>query len=169
MPRMDFTDGDEIGEFKKRDPMTAGWYLVYVAGVMEAQSKEGNDMWKVTYKVIQGPKENPNEEYKNREFRDNLVWAGGALPRVELALKSMGLNTRGGEVDWQPAMIEGKAVYVELEPVNDRPYTNAAGDEKTFTGNEITFAGFKPVEAEVAQQLQEAGYGAEPAEEELPF
>jgi len=120
-------------------PLPIGEYLCEVFEVKEAETKNDDPMWKITYKIIQ------DGVHYGRYIWDNLIFSDNekARQRYKLALGRIGLNTeKKGEQDLEPGMIDGKKVWITvgLKPYEDR---REDSNGKLKMKNDVPFAGYR--------------------------
>jgi hypothetical protein len=130
MPRINFSKVDDA---KSLPP--AGLYVCAVASVKEGETRDGDEMWRVRYKVIKG-------EQAGKVFFDNLVFSEAAMPRVKLACKALGIDTTA-EVELNSEDILGLICSVRLEPSE---YVDKRGKTKQTVS--VPFDGYGPAGGE---------------------
>jgi len=113
---------------KKREPLPPGEYHVKVETCEEKTSTAGNDMFNLGMVVLEG-------EQENRRIWDHLVFAGGALKRVKIAMCAMGYP-KDYKGDVTPDMLIGKEVVVTVITESDM----YQGEERER--NVVTFGGY---------------------------
>ena len=126
MPKIDFDKHEEPSDYS---PIPEGEYLVEVEKVEERSTNAGDEMWSLTFAVVEG-------EYAGRKVWDNMVFSEAAMGRVKLICSRMGLSVKG-EVDLKPSMLMGRRVIVDTyhEEYEDN-------DGNTKTKSSIPFAGY---------------------------
>lgn len=147
MPKIDFSKIDDVQDFS---PLPDGKYLCKLAGIEEASTQYGDEMWKLRFEVIKG-------EHTGRFIFDNLVFSEAAMKRVKLICSRLGLDV-SSEIEITPELLEGRKCYVS---VLTEEYEDNEGNNKKR--NVVPFAGY-----ERAQDTGENGVEND-SEENLPF
>lgn len=135
MPKVDFNDVPDTEDFS---PLPDGDYRCRCDEIKEEVSKNGNDMWNMTFIVTGG-------EYKNRKIFDNMVFTEKAMNRVKLISHRLGgieVDTIG-EIDLRPPMFIGKEVILT---VIETSYADSEGNEKKK--NKVIFGGYAAIKDE---------------------
>ena len=154
MPRLNWDQYDEASN--SRDPLPDGTYLAELTAVEEASTKNGDEMWRLDFTVMEP------RECRGRHFFDNMVFSEAAMGRVKLICNRMGLETKG-EVEMLPSMIKGRKALVT---VTTEAYQ--AKDGTLRKRNSVPFAGYTRVDgAAVAGDVAAGPNGS--AEDNLPF
>lgn len=135
MPKIDFSRIDDVQDYS---PIPAGKYLCAVENVEEAQTQNGDEMWKLRFRVADG-------KHTGRMIFDNMVFSEAALKRVKLICSRLGLDV-SKELDLTPAAIKGRACLLTVD-IED--YEDSEG--KTKKRNVVPFAGYERAEGEASQ------------------
>lgn len=105
MPRINWDTVPEAGEF---EVIPEGEYHCRLLSAEETTSKNGNEMWNLTWVIIAG-------EHTNQRIFDRLVFDGGkAQGRVKLLFKRCGAGELTGDMDIDPSMIVGRECMVSV-------------------------------------------------------
>jgi len=148
MPKVNFADVEDSQDFS---PLPDGEYPCILSGLEEVQTKAGDEMWRLTFKVEKG-------EYAGRKIWDNMVWSTAAMKRVKLICSRLGLDV-SGELDVQPVNILDAQVYITVEQGEYE-----ANDGTVKKKNVVPFAGYRAIESSTGgEQKKEDG------EDDLPF
>ena len=150
MPKLDLTHVDDVENFP---PLPDSQYFCELVEVEEAQTKNGDELWKLRFEVASGI-------HRGRFIFDNLVFSEKALKRVKHICSALGLET--GVLDLTPDLIKGKFCFITV-------YTEEyqTSDGKTKMRNTVFFAGYEEAtEADVKAAEKE---DEETDEEEAPF
>lgn len=128
MPKIKFGEVEDMQQFR---PVPPGSYLCRVERVEETETQNGDEMWRLGLKVVEG-------EHAGRWVFDNLVFSPMALKRVKSFCKAVGIDVNG-EVSLESDMIRGKQcrVMVDIEE-----YADLNG--KVTKRNTVPFAGYEP-------------------------
>lgn len=129
MPRINFSKVDDAATLAP-----TGQYICAVAGVKVDKTKDGDEMWRVRFKVIKG-------DQAGKVIFDNLVFSVAAMPRLKLAAKALGIDT-SAEVEINPADILGLMCSVRVEPSE---YQDKRGKTKQTVS--VPFDGYGPLGA----------------------
>lgn len=113
------------------EPIPDGRYLCEVEDVSQTTNRNGDEMWKLRFRVTDGP-------YIGRAVFDNLVFSPMAHKRVKLVCRNLGLDV-SGEVDLTPEMLYSKRCILT---VYIRDYTDKDGETRTI--NYVPFDGYSP-------------------------
>ncbi len=132
MPTVDFNNIDDVDDFT---PLPEGQYPGRLDRIEEAQTKHGDEMWKLRFVVESG-------EYMGRYIFDNMVFSEAALKRVKLICSRMGLDV-SGETELTPESLKGRSclITVGIEDYGD-------DEGKIKTRNVVPFAGYDSLEAD---------------------
>ncbi|MFH1680407.1 MAG: DUF669 domain-containing protein [Candidatus Eisenbacteria bacterium] len=139
MPRVNLRAERSEPKFK---PLPEGHYLCRVDDIEEAETRNGDAMWKIRFSITEGA-------YKERRVFDRLVFSNAAQERLAIFCTAFGLDSTG-EVDLRPEMFIGKQVFLIVR--QDR-YTDRQGRDQD--GNKVAWDGFRRAVRE--------------GEEEIPF
>jgi len=134
---------DEIEQVQDFTPIPAGKYRCRLTGIEEAATNHGDEMWRLTFVVIDGP-------HAGRRLFDNLPFSENGMKRVKLVLGRLGVNTTG-EMDVQPSLILNKIAILTAEI---EEYTDAENNSKRR--NKIPFAGYEKDEQQAVGEDKSA-------------
>ena len=148
MPQIDFRTIEDAQDFT---PLPDGKYVCRLDTVEEAATQHGDEMWKLRFKVADGP-------YQDRLLFDNLVFSEAALKRVKLICARLGLDV-SGTLDLTPDLLIGRTCTLTVET---EEYEDQEGNVKTR--NVIPFAGYERADAATAP-----AEGEDASEDQLPF
>lgn len=130
MPKIDFNNVEDVKGF---NPLPDGEYVCRVAGVEEAATQRGDEMWRVRFVVESGP-------HKGRYIFDNISFGALAVKRVKLLCSCLGIDVTC-EQDLTPGDVIGRTCCVT---VATEEYEDQEGNTKLR--NTVPFAGYEPVE-----------------------
>ena len=140
------------------DPLPNGSYPCQVESAEETSTRKGQPMWKVRWRVTEGP-------HSGRIVFDRVSFSEKALPRVQQLLESVGIDITSQIVELEPGDLQGRECLVTVE---EDYYTDAMGRRRV--GNTVPFDGFKPLsERPVESPSSGPDNAAEIADENLPF
>jgi len=125
---------DAIPDADSYEPLPDGDYVCYLDTIEEATTKNGNDMWKLTWVIEDG-------EHAGRKIFDNMVFSERAMRRIKLICSRLGLDTTG-TVNLTPDMLAMKRAVVS---VMTEEYVNAEG--QTRQRNAVPFEGYERIGA----------------------
>lgn len=155
MPRVDFGSIPDANDYTPAPP---GTYTAQVIDGIEGESRGGDDMWTLTFKIAAG-------QYRGKTFKDRLTWSKAALPRVKLFLRAIGFDVEGvANVDLQEVL--GKVVDVDLR------IDEFEGVDGLVKLNNVTFAGYREASSDVeAFDTSNAGSASkyEASDDDIPF
>lgn len=167
---------DGVPDAEERFTLPAGSYLCECRSVEGKESKAGDPYWEVTFVIVEG-------KFVNLTVEDSVHFTEGALPRLKLILKRMGVEVPGGGFTLDSRSLERKQVVLDVE-IEKNTFTTKAGKEITVDRNKVAFSGYheasmweaiKTAAAERTAARQGEGAaakGSTPAEEQqeaLPF
>ena len=141
MPKLDFDTIDDVSDYT---PLPDGQYRCRLVEVEESTTRNGDDMWKLKFRVEDG-------EFTGRFLFDNLPFSSKALPRVKLICSRLGVDI-SGEVDLTPDHIIDKTCQVTVVVAE---YQNEEGNTKLR--NKVPYAGY------------ESANGEDDSEDNVPF
>ena len=131
MPLIDFPTIDE-GQ-ATYDPVPVGQYLCVVEKVKPRTTKDGDEMWGLGLKILQG-------QHAGRFVWDNMVFSERALPRVKLICSRLGLDvSRAWDVTIDD--VGGRKVNVNVQT---EEYTDKEGNIRSR--NVVPYDGYEEVE-----------------------
>lgn len=129
-------DSKSVGSY---EAVPAGIYLVRIEDAQVAQTKNGDEMWKLTMKIVD------NEGgFFGRLLFDNVVFSGKAMARAKLILESFGVDVSEGEREYQPEMLVDSIAKVQVS--HTKNYTTATGEERKQSV--IDYAGYFPADSQ---------------------
>lgn len=134
-------DLSQIEDAEDFSPIPDGEYLCVLDEVEETTTRESaDDMWKLKWKVAEGPCE-------NRVIFDQIIFSERGLKRVKLVLRRIGLDV-SGRLELSPEMIQGAVAYVTVHTEEYRK-----SDGSTARANRVDFAGYRSADSgEIAGQ-----------------
>jgi len=133
MPKVDFSKVDDSGF----SPIPDGTYLCDVESVEATTTAKGDEMWKLTWLIVQG-------EHEGRKFWDNFVFNSGGYGHVKIACKAMGFDV-SKEMDLNHTDLIGKTAKVN---VITQDYIAKDGSKKT--ASKVPYDGYsEPSDQEV--------------------
>ena len=154
MPKINF---GEVGEAREFSPLPKGDYRCRLVKVEETFTKDRDEMWRLRFRVEEGPEE-------GALIFDNLVFSEKALPRAKLICSRLGLDV-SSELDITPALILDRTCIISVI-VED--YEDPQG--KTQQRNKVPFAGYASIEEPEVEEVQEDGGPDElTGDEKVPF
>jgi len=148
MPKIDFSTIEDAQDFT---PLPDGQYHCQIHEVREVFTQNGDEMWKLTLKVIKG-------EFVDRYIFDNLVFSEAAMKRVKLICSQLGIDV-SSQVDLTPELIKDRPCYVM---VTTEEYEDNEGNIKQR--NVVPFSGYEAAEDKVVSFA-----GSKEAEADIPF
>lgn len=104
-----------------------GWYEAEVRTVRPKQASTGPEYWRVEFEVVAG-------DHSGARVFDSIFFTEKALPRLKVALSSLGLPHEG-VVDVAPEDLIGRHACIEVA-------SKEGADQKVR--NVVTFEGFRP-------------------------
>ncbi len=102
MPRIDFNTIEEHG-----DLVPDGIYPCVIEKVREGRTQGGDEMWHLRLRIVEG-------DFAGKSVFDSFVFSQAALPRVKLACKALGIDTRKA-VDLATKLLVGRRCKVAVE------------------------------------------------------
>lgn len=145
MPRlnMDNYDSSKVSSFKVVQP---GIYIIKVKDIRVSYSQNSNEMWFVTYEII----EKSSEFFKSFLF-DNIVFSEKVYNRVKLIFESFKVDMPSGDRDYIVEDLLGKIGKAQVTHVEE--YVNNKGErrEKSVIG----FDGYFPIEEKEVDLIDE--------------
>jgi hypothetical protein len=124
---------ENVSDAQDFTPLPDGEYLCRLAVVEESETKDGNDLWKLHFIVVEG-------EHAGSYIFDNLISSEKALPRAKHICQELGLDI-SGELDLTPAAIMDRKCYLT---VTAETY-EVGGVRKQK--NKVLFTGYRAVES----------------------
>lgn len=130
MPRLDFASIEDMNDYELIPP---GTYVCEVVKVEKHVTRAGDEMWRITLRVISG-------NHEGGVVFDNLVFSIRAAKRVKHFCSALGIDV-GSELDLLPDMIRHRRciVRVVIEEYQDK-------DGLTMRRNKVPFAGYSPIQ-----------------------
>lgn len=129
MPRANWNDVPDATENKGYEPIPEGRYVVKVDNVIEKVTKNGDDMWALTLKVVGG-------DHGGAKIFDNITFSERGLSRCKLVAHRLGVNLDNG-YDLQISDILDRKCEVDVL-ISDYVDRNGQPRKK----NAIPFAGY---------------------------
>jgi hypothetical protein len=127
MPKINLSKVDDAASLAP-----AGQHVCAVTSVKVDETKGGDEMWRVRFKVVGG-------EHAGEVVLDNLVFSDAAMSRIKLACKAFGIDT-SKEVELNPSDILGLMCLVT---VVEKQYEDKRGRPKVTVG--VSFDGYRPL------------------------
>jgi hypothetical protein len=136
MPMINFGEVEDVQQFT---PIPPGRYPFRVERVEEAETQNGDEMWRLGLRVLEG-------KYAGRWVFDNLVFSKTALKRVKSFCKAVGIDVNG-DVDLESDALRGRKgeATVDIEE-----YVDLNG--KATKRNVVPFTGYEPAAAEAEDE-----------------
>lgn len=126
-----YNSGD-VSSFKQVPP---GVYLVKAVDGSVSYSRGGNEMWRMTYEIV-----DQGTEFCGQKLFENIVFSPNTMNRVKLIFESFEIETPNEEKDYQVDDLIGRMALVEVTHLED--YIDKKGIKKTKSV--IGFAGYYP-------------------------
>ena len=126
-------DWDEVNEAQNFTLIPEGSYTCKVTDVEEKTSSNDNEMWNVTWEVLDG-------EFAGRKVFDRVMFTEKSLPRCKLMCAALGMDMRG-RVNLTPELLLGRSCILHVE---EDEYEDKNG--KMVPKNSVPFGGFEPVD-----------------------
>lgn len=145
MPRINFSTVEDAKTFT---PIPEGRYLCEVNSIEQTTTSNGNEMWNLRLKILEGP-------CSGRCVFDRLVFTPAAMKRIKLVCARLGIDT-SGELDLTPKMLRDRTAYVTVQ-IED--YVDDEGKERSR--NRIPFDGYEAVDSGGSGERQPGDDGDE--------
>jgi hypothetical protein len=126
----------EVQNASEYEPVPDGSYVVEIEDVEETATKNGDDMFRLKHRVIEG-------DQKGRCVFDNVPLTQAAWPRLKLILESVGVEV-SGEVDVVPSLLVGRRCRVEVRTTS---FVDKKGKEAKR--NEVPFRGYSHADGDL--------------------
>lgn len=130
MINIDFSKIEDHEEFT---PLPEGTYRCRLDNVEEASTKNGDEMWRLRFSVVEG-------DHTGRRIFDNMVFSDAAVKRAKLICSHLGVDV-SGEVALTPDMIIGRECEISVQV---EEYQDVEG--KVKSRNVVPYAGYDAVD-----------------------
>ena len=161
MPKINF---DEVPD---SDLVAEGRYRCVIERIVEKTSSQGNEMWRLRLRIIEG-------QYQNQKISDNLVFSEKALSRVKMLCKAVGIPVVGA-FDLQPQHLYEKEVAIDVIHEEYQGQKQAKVPFRGYFAVEVPFEGDFAMDAKndtASKTLNERmspGRGERDPADDLPF